>query len=44
MIIKTTLLSCIGLADIIEKGDQKEIKDYLDKNISKYKGKVKMSY
>lgn len=38
---KTTLLPCIGLADIIEKGDQKEIRDYLNKNISKYKGKVK---
>lgn len=38
---KTTLLSCIGLADIIEKGDEKEIKKYLKENLSKYKGKIK---
>lgn len=37
---KTTLLECVGLADVIEEGNEEKIKDYLEKNIGKYKGKV----
>ena len=37
---KTYLLPCVGLADIIEQGNEKEIKKYLAKNIGIYKGKV----
>lgn len=37
---KTYLLSCIGLADIIEQGNKGEIKKYLEKNIGKYRGQV----
>lgn len=39
---KTYLLPCIGLADIIEKGNnEEEIKKYLKRNLGIYKGKVK---
>lgn len=38
---KTHLLPCIGLADTIEKGNQEEIQEYLQKNLQEYKGKVK---
>ena len=38
---KTTLLECIGLADVIEEGNEEKIKNYLEKNIGQYKGKVK---
>ena len=38
---KTYLYSCIGLADIIEKADDKEISKYLETHIGKYKEKVK---
>ena len=38
---KTELLSCIGLADIIEEGNKEKITKYLHENISKYKGKIK---
>ncbi len=38
---KTELLPCIGLADIIEKGNKENIRKYLQENLSKYKGKVK---
>ena len=38
---KTYLLPCIGLADIIEKGNECEIKKYLSMNLGIYKGKVK---
>ena len=38
---KTYLLPCIGLADIIEKNDKRKIREYLDKNLEKYKNKVK---
>lgn len=38
---KTKLLSCIGLADIIEEGDKKQIKNYLEDHLSGYKGKIK---
>lgn len=37
----TELLSCIGLADIIEEGDEEKIKRYLQENLSRYKGKIK---
>jgi len=38
---KTYLLACIGLADIIEKGEKEKVKEYLNKNLGIYKGKVK---
>ena len=38
---KTKLLSCVGLADIIEEGNQKKIEQYLNENLSQYKGKIK---
>ena len=38
---KTYLLPCIGLADIIEKNNKKEIKKYLNEHLDIYKGKVK---
>ena len=38
---KTIPLECIGLADIIEEGNEEKIKEYLKENIGKYKGKVK---
>ena len=37
----TELLECVGLADIIEEGNEKKIKEYLKKNLSKYKSDVK---
>ncbi len=37
----TELLSCIGLADIIENDDKIEIKRYLQETLKKYKGKIK---
>ncbi len=37
---KTHLLSCIGLADIIEQGKKEEIKEYLEEHLQNYKGKV----
>ena len=37
---KTELLSCVGLADIIEEGNTDKIKEYLEKTLSKYKGKI----
>ena len=38
---KTYILSCIGLADIIEQGNEDLVKKYLIENIGMYKGKVK---
>lgn len=38
---KTYLLPCIELADIIEQNDKRKIREYLDKNLEKYKNKVK---
>lgn len=38
---KTELLECVGLADIIEEGNKETIKNYLQKNLSKYRGKIK---
>jgi len=37
---KTYILPCVGLADIIEAGDEKELKEYLTENLSVYKEKV----
>jgi len=37
---KTFVLPCVGLADKIERGKQKEIKRYLEENIGIYKNKV----
>lgn len=37
---QTYLLPCIGLADRIEQGDKKEIKNYLNELLSDYQGKV----
>ena len=38
---KTKLLSCVGLADIIEEGNQEKLKNYLKNMLQEYKGKVK---
>lgn len=38
---KTKLLSCIGLADIIEDGNEEKIKKYLKDHLSKFRGKIK---
>lgn len=38
---KTELLSCVGLADIIEDGDKEKLERYLKENLHKYRGKVK---
>lgn len=38
---KTELLSCVGLADIIEEGNKEKIKDYLELNLKQYRGKIK---
>ena len=37
---KTKLLECVGLADIIEEGNTKKIKKYLQENIGQYKDNV----
>jgi len=38
---KTKLLSCVGLADIIEEGNQEKLKKYLKETLQGYSGKVK---
>ena len=38
---KTTLLSCVGLANIIEADDKMAIKQYLQQNLGQYSGKIK---
>ena len=38
---KTYLLPCVGLADIIEKEDEKALEKYLEEHLEPYKGKVK---
>lgn len=38
---KTHLLSCVGLADIIEEGNEEKLDTYLKDNIKEYGGKVK---
>ena len=37
---KTILLPCVGLADIIEKGDLQKINEYLEKILFPYRGKI----
>jgi len=37
---KTYLMPCPGLANVIEQGDEKEIKKYLKNNLTQYIGKV----
>ena len=37
---KTEILSCVGLADIIEEGNSEKIVEYLKRELSKYKGKI----
>ena len=37
---KTILLPCVGLADIIEEGDNDKIKEYLKEHLEQYKGKM----
>jgi len=38
---KTYVMSCTGLADLIEEGKEEEIKKYLEENLKEYLGKVK---
>ncbi len=38
---KTEVLPCVGLADIIEEGNEEKIRKYLNANLKQYKGKVK---
>ena len=38
---KTKLLSCVGLADIIEEGNEEKIKKYLKDHLSRFRGKIK---
>lgn len=38
---KTELLSCVGLADRIERGNSQEIKEYLQETLKEHKGKIK---
>lgn len=38
---KTTILPCVGLADLIEEGNKEKIEKYLKDLLEKYKGKVK---
>ena len=38
---KTILLPCIGLADIIEEGNEDKIKIYLKEHLEPYRGKIK---
>lgn len=37
---KTSIHSCPGLADLIEKGNKEEVLGYLEKTLAPYKGKV----
>lgn len=37
---KTTIIECVGLADVIENGTENEIDEYLQKNLSQYNGKI----
>ena len=38
---KTILLPCVGLADIIEEGNEEKIKKYLEEHLESYRGKIK---
>lgn len=37
---KTELMECVGLADIIEEGNEEKIEKYLKENLSYYRGKI----
>ena len=37
---QTILMPCVGLADIIEEGNQGKIWKYLEENLSEYKGRI----
>lgn len=37
---KTELLSCVGLADLIEDDNKGKLREYLEKVLSKYRGKI----
>lgn len=37
---KTEVLSCVGLADIIEEGNREKILEYLKRELSRYRGKI----
>ena len=37
---KTEIFSCEGLADIIEKNEKEKIGEYIEKNLTKYKGNI----
>lgn len=36
----TSLLACVGLADLIEQERKNDLKEYLEKNLNAYKGRV----
>lgn len=36
----TSLLACVGLADLIEQEKKEELREYLERNLHDYKGKV----
>lgn len=36
----TSLLACVGLADLIEQNKKEELKEYLERNLQDYKGMV----
>ncbi|MDE6863249.1 MAG: glutamate racemase [Eubacterium sp.] len=36
----TSLLACVGLADLIEQEKKEELKEYLERNLHDYKGRV----
>lgn len=38
---QTSLIECIGLANLIENNKEEDIKKYLEENLGKYSGKVK---
>lgn len=38
---KTEILPCVGLADIIEEGDEEKIHAYLEKHLKEYQGRIK---
>lgn len=37
---KTSLLTCVGLADLIEQDKKQELRDYLNEHLGSYKGKA----
>ena len=36
----TSLLACVGLADLIEQEKKEELREYLERNLHDYKGRV----